>query len=101
MLPLGPPSRRWRSRKKVGGWTCRPIPRRWFIFRQRLKQSSSVVVQLCCSAEEVSERVWTGDSRRTEVTVLAFVRSHAVWYRLLGLAVFKCAKVEGPVPSGL
>lgn len=34
-------------------------------------------------------------SRRTEVTVLAFVGSHAVWDRLLGLSVFKCTEVEG------
>lgn len=37
-----------------------------------------------------------GDSRLTEVTVLAFVLSHALWDGLLGLAVLEGAEIEGP-----
>lgn len=42
-----------------------------------------------------------GGSRHTEVTVLAFVLSHALWKRLLGLAILKGAEVEGPGYGGL
>lgn len=51
----------------------------------------------CLVTREEREWAQRGESRRTGVTILAFVRSHALWDRLLGLAIFESAKVEGPV----
>lgn len=40
-------------------------------------------------------------TRLTEVAVLALILSHAVWNRLLGLAILEGAKIEGPGTGGL
>lgn len=42
-----------------------------------------------------------GSSQHTEVTILAFILSHALWDRLLRLAILEGAEIEGPGFCGL